>query len=107
MQRLFVAAMSACVLVWALGPAHADEKKTHQYAGATKCRSCHEKDGIGLRRIKFGCGIHDLLAPLAIRTHGHVRDQAAPERAQTDAGHEMIESGGADQRQSDARRARR
>ena len=47
MQRLFVAAMSACVLVWALGPAHADEKKTHQYAGATKCRSCHEKDGIG------------------------------------------------------------
>ncbi len=47
MKRLLLAAMSACVLVLAFGAAHAGGKKAHQYAGATKCRSCHEKDPIG------------------------------------------------------------
>jgi hypothetical protein len=47
MKRLLVAAMCACVVLLAVGPAYADGKKPHQYAGATKCRSCHEKDGIG------------------------------------------------------------
>jgi hypothetical protein len=48
MNRLIVLAVSVCVLVLASGTAHADEKKKpHQYAGATKCRSCHEKEAIG------------------------------------------------------------
>lgn len=47
MRGLVAAALSACILVLASAPARADEKKAHKYAGATKCRSCHEKEGIG------------------------------------------------------------
>ncbi len=47
MQRLLIAVVSACVLGLVSGPAHADGKKPHQFAGAVKCRSCHEKDEIG------------------------------------------------------------
>ena len=47
MRRLSAAIAAACVLVLAWGPTDADGKKPHQYAGATKCRSCHQKEGIG------------------------------------------------------------
>ena len=47
MKQRWIAVMFVCALVATGGPAHADGKKPHQFAGATKCRSCHEKDEIG------------------------------------------------------------
>ena len=47
MKQRWIAVMFACALVATGGPAHADGKKPHQFAGATKCRSCYEKDEIG------------------------------------------------------------
>ena len=43
-----VRSLAAVALVLAAGAGNADEQdKKHQYAGATKCRSCHEKEAIG------------------------------------------------------------
>lgn len=47
MKRWLIAGLSACVLLAQAGSAYGDGKKPHQYAGAVKCRSCHEKDEIG------------------------------------------------------------
>lgn len=53
MQRRFVAVVCTCVLLMVVGTARADEKQQHQYAGATKCRSCHGKDPIGNQQAKW------------------------------------------------------